>query len=72
MTTETRPAVEATWALNLFCECPGCKQDVDLLDSDDFWEGRKIAPCEHGTERTRNMRVSCPNCGHEFHVRCVY
>lgn len=38
MTTKTH----AFWEIYLHCECPGCHEDVDLLDYDDFWHGRKF------------------------------
>lgn len=63
----------ANWIVNLACNCPGCGKNVDLLDSADFWDGRKdmqVGECD--TERTNKMEVSCPECGHEFEVCCTY
>ena len=63
----------ATWSLSLTCECPGCNEDVDLLDDPDFWDGREsMQAIEHGTDRTNNLEVICPKCGHEFEVCCEY
>jgi hypothetical protein len=64
--------VNATWNISLDCECPGCKNDVDLLDYADFWDGRYLNPCEHDTDRSRGVEVVCPMCGHEFEVDLVY
>ena len=61
----------ATWIIQLNCKCPHCDNHVDLLDYADFWDGRKIAAGEHGTERTENMEVVCPECGADFVVNCV-
>jgi len=59
--------------LRLDCECPSCKEDVDLLRYPDFWSGRgDMIACENGTERSRNLEVVCPECGHEFVVDCQY
>lgn len=65
-------AIEATWPISLDCDCPNCKEFVDLLTCRDFWDGRRIDPCEHGTERTKNVEVFCPRCGHEFTVDFTY
>jgi len=62
----------ATWRISLDCNCPGCGKDVDLLDDSDFWDGRHLEPCETRTERSRNVWVVCPECGHEFHVDLEY
>jgi hypothetical protein len=65
-------AVEATWHASLDCECPGCNEDVDLLDDPDFWDGRNIEIAEHGTLGTTDMEVVCPLCGHVFAVDCQW
>jgi len=63
----------AVWSMSLDCECPSCKEDVDLLRYPDFWSGRgDMIACENGTERSRNLEVVCPECGHEFVVDCQY
>jgi endogenous inhibitor of DNA gyrase (YacG/DUF329 family) len=58
--------------VSLLSECPKCKQDVDLLDYAEFWDGRDIDIPEHGTERSDNLEVVCPECGHEFAVSCEW
>lgn len=62
----------ATWSVSLDCECPACKEDVDLLDYADFWDGRRLDIPEHGTERSKNVEVVCPKCGHDFTVELEY
>lgn len=62
----------ATWYLSLDCECPNCKEDVDLLDGDDFWIGRYFQVGENMTDNTRDVEVWCPKCGHEFKVDFEY
>jgi hypothetical protein len=58
----------ATWSISLDVFCPACKEDVDLLDREDFWEVRKLSACETHTERSRDVEVVCPKCHHEFKV----
>lgn len=58
--------IEATWSISLDVECPGCKENVDLTECDDFWDGGEPQPMEHRTARTTNREVFCPRCGHEF------
>ena len=41
----------AYWDIGLDIECPACKEWVDLLRTDDFWEGRSFNPIEHHTHR---------------------
>jgi uncharacterized Zn-finger protein len=58
----------ATWTIHLFCDCPQCKDSVDLLDHPEFWLDNTIDVGEHYTDKTRGMEVMCPDCGHEFKV----
>lgn len=64
--------VTATWSLSLDCDCPGCGEYVDLLCYPDFWGGRSLDICEHRTDRSRNVEVICPDCGHEFTAELDY
>lgn len=64
--------ITATWTVELNCECPNCKEYVNLLDYPDFWDGRHLDIPEHGTERSKGVEVMCPECGHEFTVDCEY
>ena len=59
---------EATWTVELNCDCPKCGEYVNLLDDPDFWEGRDLEIAERG----KDVDVSCPNCEHEFKVDCEY
>lgn len=65
-------ACSAQWYVELRAECPNCKQDVDLLDAPDFWDGRQLDIPEHGTENSNNLEVDCPECGHQFRVCCQW
>ncbi len=65
-------ATTATWTIRLNCECPGCKEFVDLLDYVDFWDGRDFEIGEHGTEKSKGVDAYCPECGHEFTVDLEY
>lgn len=64
--------VKATWSVSLDCECPGCEDQVNLLDYPDFWDGRSLVIPEHHTKRSSDVEVVCPECGHEFYVDCEY
>lgn len=64
--------VRADWAIELNCDCPGCKEYVDLLTYADFWDGLQLDIGEHDTDCSRALAVICPQCGHEFEVCCVY
>lgn len=63
---------KACWRVELNCECPKCKQDIDLLDYVDFWDGLSLEIGESGTERSENMPVVCPGCYEEFCVDLEY
>ena len=71
MSDKTEPII-ASWIVELNCDCPGCGEHVNLLDSTDFWEGRKLEIPETHTENSNNLKVWCPECGHEFAVCCEY
>jgi len=62
----------ATWDLSLNTTCPDCKAYVDLLDYADFWDGRKLDICEHGTDRSQDVAVNCPECDCEFKVNLEF
>ncbi|MCP4568994.1 MAG: hypothetical protein GY841_15575 [FCB group bacterium] len=68
----TRRPINATWSISLDCNCPECKEDIDLLDGPDFWEMHDFEIGEHETKRTQNVEVICPNCEHEFSVNLSY
>lgn len=63
---------KATWNLELYTDCPNCKEYVNLLDYADFWDGRQLEIAENGTERSSDVRVVCPECGQEFIVDLEY
>ena len=62
----------AGWTVELHCDCPACGEWVDLLDYPDFWDGRHLDIAEHGTARSKDVEVFCPECGHEFNVDLEY
>jgi len=64
--------IKATWIVELNTECPNCNQWTDLLDYVDFCDGRQLEIAEHGTERSTDVDVVCPGCGHEFTVDLEY
>ena len=63
---------KATWELELNCQCPKCEEHVNLLDEVNFWDYRSLDICEYGTDRSRNVDVVCPLCGHDFVVDLEY
>lgn len=70
--TYPKPSITAGWDISLDCNCPQCEEWVDLFTADDFWEGKSFDIGESGTERTRNVKVNCPQCMHEFEVDLEY
>jgi hypothetical protein len=62
----------AQWVVELNCYCPGCGDYVNLMDEPEFWVGRELDIAEHGTDRSNDMEVTCPECGHEFQACCEY
>ena len=64
--------IKAMWSVELWSECPGCNEPVDLLGDPDFWDGVSFQPCENKTARTKDVTVYCPRCGHEFDVDLEY
>lgn len=62
------PNPTACWSISLDVECPGCHEDVDLLEYVDFWDHRHL---EAG-EAKEDVEVVCPKCGHEFAVNTAY
>lgn len=66
------PTIYAQWDLTLTCDCPHCKEFVDLLEYDNFWEGLELKACEHDTKNSKNVEVRCPNCHKEFTIDCEY
>jgi hypothetical protein len=64
--------IEATWQIELNCDCPSCKKYVNLIDTPDFWDGCNLDIGEHDTENSNGVEVLCPECGYEFTVCCVY
>lgn len=64
--------ITAGWSVSLTCECPACKEFVDLLDYPDFWDGRRLEIAEHDTPASTDVAVVCPQCSHEFTVDLEY
>lgn len=62
----------ATWSIHLFSKCPGCKKNIDLLDHNEFFDGRLFTVGEYGTNWTSGVDVECPGCGHEYKVDFEY
>ena len=72
MTDKKTPLPEATWSISLDVDCPKCKESVDLMDDDNFWENNNIQACEWGTDKSRNVDAYCKECEHDFKVDLAY
>jgi len=59
---------KARWAMQLYCTCPLCKEDMDLLDEEQFWDGVTFQAIEHETDKTTDVEVWCPECHESFKV----
>lgn len=64
--------LKAVWWVELNTECPGCGETVDLTENHDWLREASFQIAEHGTDKTRDVEVSCPKCGHEFAVDLEY
>lgn len=64
--------IYAAWTIELNTNCPECKEYVDLLHHPDFWDGRNLEAGQNRTPYSDNLEVTCPECGHSFHVCCEY
>jgi hypothetical protein len=64
--------VRAVWHIHLFADCPNCRRTVDLCEASDWWADGSINPLEHGTPKADDYPVICPNCGHEFRIKCEW
>lgn len=66
-------AIQATWYITLDAQCPHCKQEVDLLNFPDFWDGNShITIGERGTPSSTNVTVTCPMCSEDFKCDFTY
>jgi ribosomal protein S27AE len=73
MSDHPKASVTAQWRVELDCDCPRCGEAVDLTDVEEFWQDHSNLDIpEHGTERSDNLEVTCPECGHEFAVCCEW
>lgn len=62
----------STWNISLDTECPHCGEAVNLLEHSEFWLGRELDVGEHGTERSTDIEVVCPECNEEFKTTLDY
>jgi hypothetical protein len=61
--------VKAQWSLSLDCTCPNCEEYFDILEVEgEFFMDGGPEPIEHGTTKTTDREVTCPQCHHEFNV----
>lgn len=65
------PNVKAVWSLTLLVSCPACKQEFDMLETHDI-AAEGIQTCEHDTEASPDIELSCPECEHEFQADLAY
>ena len=62
----------ASWYVSLDCNCTNCTMSFNLLEIPDFFDRTGIVLAESGTENSRGIEVSCPDCKHKFTVDCEY
>jgi len=68
----------ATWDMGLNCNCPKCKEYVNLLptgEDDDTLENFWYQLSTNITQilnNSKNVLVICPECEHVFTVDCEY
>lgn len=62
----------ATWDISLVCECPECNDIFDIFNEFDIIQVKDIEIGEHGTNKTTNIEITCPECGSEFLVDLGY
>lgn len=60
---KTKSNSVACWSFSLDVDCPKCEHYFDLLEHDDFWDGR---PDSFSVLHSKNEDATCPECGHEF------
>lgn len=60
----TRKETSATWALELWLDCPHCEQYFDYMSSQHYSDGG-FESIEHG-EENENLEIDCPKCNGEI------
>lgn len=65
--------VKAQLSYDLTAECPKCKDQLGLLDDDDFHDDDSALSKPLFTNDWDNARcdVECPHCNHEFEVKGI-
>jgi len=61
--SKTKVNPVACWSFSLDIECPKCGHDLDLVENDDFWDGR---PNSFNILHSKDEDIICPECDHEF------
>lgn len=64
--------IKAIWSISLDCTCPSCGHDFDILQGFSLPYGHNLYAGEHGTERTENIEIVCPECECVFKVDCAF
>lgn len=65
---------EASWSIEIYCDCPYCNEYIDLLDSragnnDDGMLTSLL--CEEISHEPLKLECRCPECGESFIVNNI-
>ena len=64
-----KKAKEATWSVELWVNCPYCREAVDLFETSEYLYGDPDlfgTPCE--SRQNLDIEVECPECKNPFIV----
>jgi hypothetical protein len=65
--------VTANWSIEINTICPKCENYFDIIGADcEFWIDQHFELAEHGTENSKDIETTCPDCKHEFLVDLEY
>lgn len=61
--------ITAKILMNVYVECPSCKQDIDLRNGNNDEEGYiSDSACKGKSGERHELDVNCTECDHEFTV----
>lgn len=65
--------VEASWSISCFVDCPGCDNQIDLMDERDSGLDPECRPWPGIDPRQADLGIElrCKKCGSEFIVDSI-